>query len=118
MSDEHTNDRPTPPHARRNHPAMGWALPVNRPAGALAVAGLWAVDRACPGRDHPGVATDLRAAKTGSACRSPSRAQGHIPLGVGLLLAAVGGVLIVATLGTGRILQLRRTTRRRCRPPH
>jgi uncharacterized integral membrane protein len=34
--------------------------------------------------------------------------HGNLPLGVALLLAAVGGVLIVAIPGTWRILQLRR----------
>ncbi len=35
-------------------------------------------------------------------------AQGSLPLGIALLLAAVGGILIVAIPGTGRIIQLRR----------
>ncbi len=39
-------------------------------------------------------------------------AQGHLPLGVALLLAAVLGVLLVVVPGTGRIIQLRRTARR------
>ena len=39
-------------------------------------------------------------------------ADGHIPLGVALLLAAVCGVLLVAVPGTARILQLRRRARR------
>jgi uncharacterized integral membrane protein len=40
-------------------------------------------------------------------------AHTHLPLGVALLLAAVCGILLVAIPGTGRILQLRATTRRR-----
>jgi len=39
-------------------------------------------------------------------------AHGHLPLGVAMLLAAVGGILLVAIPGTGRIMQLRRTARR------
>ena len=39
-------------------------------------------------------------------------AHGHLPLGVALLLAAVGGVLLVALAGSARIIQLRRTARR------
>jgi uncharacterized integral membrane protein len=39
-------------------------------------------------------------------------ANGHLPLGVALLLAAVLGILLVALPGTARILQLRRTARR------
>lgn len=35
-------------------------------------------------------------------------ASGHLPLGVAMLLAAVGGALLVALVGTARILQLRR----------
>jgi uncharacterized integral membrane protein len=34
--------------------------------------------------------------------------HGVVPLGVALLLAAIGGILAVAIPGTGRILQLRR----------
>ena len=39
-------------------------------------------------------------------------AHGHLPLGVALLLAAVGGALLVVIPGAARILQLRRTARR------
>ena len=39
-------------------------------------------------------------------------ANGHLPLGVALLLAAVLGILLVALPGSARILQLRRTARR------
>jgi uncharacterized integral membrane protein len=39
-------------------------------------------------------------------------AHTHLPLGIALLLAAVCGILLVAIPGTGRILQLRATTRR------
>lgn len=39
-------------------------------------------------------------------------AKGHLGLGVGLLLAAVGGALIVAILGGARIAQLRRARKR------
>jgi uncharacterized integral membrane protein len=39
-------------------------------------------------------------------------ANGHLPLGVALLLAAVLGILLVALPGTARIVQLRRTARR------
>jgi len=37
----------------------------------------------------------------------------HMPLGVALLLAAIGGALIVGIVGTARIVQLRRHARRR-----
>jgi uncharacterized integral membrane protein len=37
----------------------------------------------------------------------------HMPLGVALLLAAIGGALVVGIVGTARILQLRRSVRRR-----
>ena len=36
----------------------------------------------------------------------------HMPLGVALLLAAIGGALLVGIVGTARILQLRRRVRR------
>jgi uncharacterized integral membrane protein len=36
----------------------------------------------------------------------------HMPLGVALLLAAIGGALVVGIVGTARILQLRRRVRR------
>jgi uncharacterized integral membrane protein len=39
-------------------------------------------------------------------------AHGHLPLGVAMLLAAIGGILLVAIPGYGRILQLRRALRR------
>ena len=39
-------------------------------------------------------------------------ADGHLPLGVALLLAAVLGALLVIFIGTARILQLRVTARR------
>ena len=39
-------------------------------------------------------------------------AGASLPLGVALLLAAIGGGLIVAIPGTGRIIQLRRLARR------
>jgi uncharacterized integral membrane protein len=39
-------------------------------------------------------------------------AHGHLPLGVALLLAAAGGVVLVAIPGYGRIIQLRRAVRR------
>jgi uncharacterized integral membrane protein len=35
-------------------------------------------------------------------------ASGNLPLGVAMLLAAVGGALLVALVGAARILQLRR----------
>lgn len=38
-------------------------------------------------------------------------ANGTLPLGIALLLAAIGGVLIVAIPGTGRIIQLRHLAR-------
>ncbi len=37
----------------------------------------------------------------------------HLPLGVALLLAAIGGALLVGIVGTARILQLRHHARRR-----
>ncbi len=43
-------------------------------------------------------------------------AQGNLPMGIAMLLAAIGGVLIVAIPGTGRIIQLRRLARRRAEP--
>jgi uncharacterized integral membrane protein len=39
-------------------------------------------------------------------------AHASVPIGVGLLLAAVAGALIVIIPGTGRIIQLRITARR------
>jgi uncharacterized integral membrane protein len=36
-----------------------------------------------------------------------------MPLGVALLLAAIGGALLVGIVGTARIMQLRRSVRRR-----
>ncbi len=42
-------------------------------------------------------------------------AGGHVALGVALLLAAVGGALIVGILGVARIAQVRRHARRRGR---
>jgi uncharacterized integral membrane protein len=36
----------------------------------------------------------------------------HMPLGVALLLAAIGGALLVGIVGTARIVQLRRSVRR------
>src|SRR5581483_10100490 len=39
-------------------------------------------------------------------------ATGHLPLGVALLLAAVGGAIITASVGGARIVQLRRQARR------
>jgi uncharacterized integral membrane protein len=38
--------------------------------------------------------------------------SGHIALGVALLLAAVGGALLVGLLGLARIAQVRRHTKR------
>ena len=39
-------------------------------------------------------------------------ADGHLPLGVAMLLSAVAGALLVALLGTARIVQLRLVARR------
>jgi len=39
-------------------------------------------------------------------------AGGHLPLGVALLLAAIGGALVVGIVGAARIMQLRRHVRR------
>jgi uncharacterized integral membrane protein len=39
-------------------------------------------------------------------------AHGHLPLGVALLLAAVGGALLVIIPGSGRMVQLRLAARR------
>ncbi len=39
--------------------------------------------------------------------------SGDLPLGVALLLAAIGGGLLVGVVGTARIIQLRRHVRRR-----
>jgi uncharacterized integral membrane protein len=43
-------------------------------------------------------------------------AHGHVPLGVGLLLAAVFGTLLVLIPGAGRMIQLRRAARQRTHP--
>jgi hypothetical protein len=43
-------------------------------------------------------------------------ADGQLPMGIALLLAAVVGVLLVTVPGTIRILQLRRLAVRRDRP--
>ncbi len=40
-------------------------------------------------------------------------ATGHLPLGVAILIAAIGGALLVGIVGTARIVQLRRHARRR-----
>jgi uncharacterized integral membrane protein len=45
-------------------------------------------------------------------------AGGHLPLGVALLLAAVGGALLVGILGAARIAQVRRHAKRRARAQH
>lgn len=42
--------------------------------------------------------------------------SGSVSLAVALLLAAVAGVLLVAILGSTRIVQLRRSVKRRARP--
>ncbi len=39
-------------------------------------------------------------------------AHGHLPLGVGLLLAAIAGVLLTVLIGAARIIQLRTGARR------
>jgi putative membrane protein len=39
-------------------------------------------------------------------------ASGHLPLGVALLLAAIGGALLTGIVGAARIVQLRRHARR------
>lgn len=52
---------------------------------------------------------------TGSVPISYFGATGHLPLGIALLLAAVGGALIVGLVGATRIMQLRRHVRRRHR---
>jgi uncharacterized integral membrane protein len=39
-------------------------------------------------------------------------AHGYLPLGVAVLLAAVGGVLLTALVGAARIIRLRATARR------
>jgi putative membrane protein len=38
--------------------------------------------------------------------------DGHMPLAVAMLFAAVGGILLVAIPGVGRMVQLRRVARR------
>lgn len=43
-------------------------------------------------------------------------AHGHLSLGVAMLLAAIGGILLVAIPGYGRIIQLRRVLRRAAKP--
>lgn len=42
-------------------------------------------------------------------------ASGHLPLGVALLLAAIGGALLTGIVGAARIFQLRRHVKRRPR---
>ena len=42
-------------------------------------------------------------------------ASGHLPLGVALLLAAIGGALLTGIVGGARIVQLRRHVKRRPR---
>ena len=42
-------------------------------------------------------------------------ASGHLPLGVALLLAAIGGALLTGIVGSARIIQLRRHVRRQRR---
>ena len=42
-------------------------------------------------------------------------ASGHLPLGVALLLAAIGGALLTGIVGAARIVQLRRHVKRRPR---
>ncbi|HEV2981198.1 MAG TPA: LapA family protein [Solirubrobacteraceae bacterium] len=44
-------------------------------------------------------------------------ASGHVPLGVAFLVAAVAGAILVAVIGTARIMQLRRRIRRLAQPP-
>jgi uncharacterized integral membrane protein len=43
-------------------------------------------------------------------------AHWHLSLGVAMLLAAIGGILLVAIPGYGRIIQLRRVLRRAAKP--
>jgi putative membrane protein len=43
-------------------------------------------------------------------------ASGHVALGVALLLAAVGGALLVGLLGAARIAQVRRHAKHRSDP--
>jgi uncharacterized integral membrane protein len=43
-------------------------------------------------------------------------AHWHISLGVAMLLAAIGGILLVAIPGYGRIIQLRRVLRKAAKP--
>ena len=43
-------------------------------------------------------------------------AHWHASLGVAMLLAAIGGILLVAILGYGRIIQLRRVLRKATKP--
>lgn len=120
VSDERVNDRSEPgPTSTRGtdsvSPDAGRSpvdRPVERPAGPgrSRVGGLWAVLV---------LAAIVLVLLLIFVLQNGQRVQisflgalGHIPLGVALLLAAVGGALIVAIPGTGRILQLRRTTRR------
>ena len=43
-------------------------------------------------------------------------ADGDVPLGVALLLAAVGGALVVGLVGIARVVQLRKRAKRVRRP--
>jgi uncharacterized integral membrane protein len=43
--------------------------------------------------------------------------DGHISLAIALLLAAVGGILLVAIPGTARIIQLRRALKKNAAAP-
>lgn len=45
-------------------------------------------------------------------------AHWHLSLGVAMLLAAIGGILLVAIPGYGRIIQLRRVLRKTTKPGH
>jgi lipopolysaccharide assembly protein A len=94
-------DRPVPPDTRRPRPSVrrtrvgGWWVTLVTAALVL-------------------LALLIFVLQNGQSVRvSFLGAEGSLPLGIALLLAAIAGVLIVAVPGTGRILQLRHLARRR-----
>ena len=70
-----------------------------------------------PGRDfHPSTpAGDPVLENTESVKINFFGVWGHVPLGVALLLAAIGGALLMGIVGAARILQMRHHVKRRPR---
>ena len=136
----HGSVGPADPHADPvTDPGMRMPVPAEQPTGPVAVP-------SGPGAGHAGAPTSgapdkIRHSRTGglwvslilsalvllfllvfivqndqSVQISFFAAEGVIPLGVALLLAAIAGILLVAIPGSLRILQLRRAARRGARP--